>query len=145
MKKYKDKGAKKKGFKKSYHKVEWGDKKKYHNNFRNKKWKKKFKKWKKKGAFKKGKKYKKKNDKKVATHNPILARGNPLMQSGRFHFSGLPRRRRATSTRKPKRLVFFGFICIFLLMLCTLKTGRTQKVRGQKVKEGQEVEERQIR
>lgn len=34
MKYYKDKGAKKKGFKKSYHKVEWGDKKKYHNNWR---------------------------------------------------------------------------------------------------------------
>ncbi len=41
-------------FKKSYHKVEWGDKKKYHNNWRDKKWKKKFKKWKKKAAFKKG-------------------------------------------------------------------------------------------
>lgn len=50
----KDKGAKKKGFKKSYHKVEWGDKKKYHNNWRDKKWKKKFKKWKKKAAYKKG-------------------------------------------------------------------------------------------
>lgn len=34
MKKYKDKGAKKKGFKKSYHKVEWGNKKKYHDNWR---------------------------------------------------------------------------------------------------------------
>lgn len=65
MKKYKDKGYKKKGFKNVYHKEEFGDSKKYFDEFRDKDFKKKYKKFKDNYEYKQMKKWQGKDVKKA--------------------------------------------------------------------------------
>lgn len=72
---YKDKGYKKKGFKRVYHKLESGDHKTYFDEFRDKDHKKKWKKYNDKSKYNKHKKWSAGDVKKLKEHKYNLAKG----------------------------------------------------------------------